>query len=67
MFLFGIANFKNNQILIFLSFCVPMSKFGAKVELRCNDGSYQIEIIHSWFPENKLNIHLRFISLQVNN
>ena len=24
--------------MIFLSFRVPMSKFGAKVELRCNDG-----------------------------
>ena len=38
MFLFEIANFKNNQIMIFLNSHVPMSKFGAKVELRCNDG-----------------------------
>ena len=26
--------------MIFLSFLVPMLKFGAKVELRCNDGMY---------------------------
>ena len=28
--------------MIFLSFRVPMSKFGAKVELRCNDGKLNL-------------------------
>ena len=29
--------------MTFLSSCVPMSKFGAKVKLRCNDGTNQNE------------------------
>ena len=53
MFLFEIANFKINQIMIFLTLRVPMSKFGAKVELRCNNGMHP-NIIQAKIVEDAL-------------
>ena len=46
--------------MIFLSFRVPMSKFGAKVELRCNDGKVS-QCNDSPSPLNVISFASRFV------